>query len=293
MKFANTLFTYLIITNAYSQDFNDLPSYKKGQIIHHKHYSLEYSEVHEQAAWVAYRLDKSELLGPFERKDNFRSDDSVYTHSATLADYDEPIYDRGHLMPAEDNTFSEIAMSESFYLSNMSPQTGGLNRGQWRSLENAVREWAYHFDSLFVITGPILTDFIDTIGLNNKIPVPKYYYKAIYAYTKVDTHSIAFVLPNNKIDYFKNFVITIDSLETKSGINFFPNTVSKSDESTTDTPFWFHILDITKLPSKNKLEELEINQSVQCKGVTQKRTHCKIKTTNLNGYCRYHQPNKK
>lgn len=283
-------FTLLLHFNSYSQDFDDLPIYKNGQIIHHTYYSLEYAEAFEQAAWVAYRLDKSELLGPFERQDNFRIDDSVSTGSATLNDYVGSGYDRGHLIPAEDVTFSELSMSESFFLSNMSPQSGGLNRGQWRSLENAVREWAYHFDSLFVITGPVLTHFIDTIGTDNQIPVPKYYYKAIYAFTNTDSHSIAFILPNEKVESYKNYVVTVDSLENLSGLNFFPNTVSDSVESKTDADFWFYILDITKLPSKQAHEIENVTESNQCNGITSKGSRCRLSTNNANGYCHLHQP---
>jgi endonuclease G len=39
-------------------NFNYLPSSTTGQIVHHKGYSLSYSEKHEQAEWVAYALNK-------------------------------------------------------------------------------------------------------------------------------------------------------------------------------------------------------------------------------------------
>lgn len=55
-------------------------------------------------------------------------------------------------------------MSESFYLSNMSPQTHGFNAGVWSRLETKVREWAIQYDGLYVVAGGILNDKIGTIG---------------------------------------------------------------------------------------------------------------------------------
>jgi endonuclease G, mitochondrial len=291
MKIKSLLYFLLFPFCLFAQDFEDLPIFKNGEIIHHRHYSFEFSNKHKQAAWVAYRLDKSELLGPHKRKDDFRIDSLVTTGTATNNDYAKTGYDRGHLMPAEDATFCDTAMSETFFFSNMSPQNGRFNSGQWRSLENAVRVWAYHFDSLFVITAPILNEFIDTIGVENIIPVPKYYYKALYAFTPTDTHTIAFILPNQKVKSFKNHFTTIDSLERHAEINFFPLTVPEKYEVVTNPDFWFNILKTTKLPAKKRTIKTE-TVSVQCSGITSKGNRCKNNTTNDNGLCHLHQVKK-
>ena len=47
-------------------------------------------------------------------------------------------------------------MSESFYLSNMSPQAASFNRGIWKKLESQVRTWALLYDTVYVVTGQIL-----------------------------------------------------------------------------------------------------------------------------------------
>ena len=62
------------------------------------------------------------ITGQSERTENFRPDPAVPSGSAQLNDYKNSGYDRGHLCPAGDMTFNEQAMSETFYLSNMSPQ---------------------------------------------------------------------------------------------------------------------------------------------------------------------------
>lgn len=109
------------------------------QIIKHVAYTLKYNEIYEQADWVIYLLTAEEVKGTILRSDNFRTDTKVKTGSASLTDYRGSGYDRGHLAPAGDMKWSKTAMSESFYMSNMSPQKPGFNRGIWRSLESLVR----------------------------------------------------------------------------------------------------------------------------------------------------------
>lgn len=74
-------------------------------------------------------------MGTLDRTDNFRADRSISTESAALSDYRGSGYDRGHLAPAADMKWAPAAMSESFLMSNMSPQDPGFNRGIWKKLE--------------------------------------------------------------------------------------------------------------------------------------------------------------
>ena len=134
------LFPVLVLIQSFiypqSQKF-ELPKTLSGeQIIYHTGYTLSYNEKHEQANWVAYELTAQELAGTVKRKDSFKSDPMVKSESASLADYRKSGYDRGHLIPAADMKWSTTAMSESFYMSNMSPQSPSFNRGIWKKLES-------------------------------------------------------------------------------------------------------------------------------------------------------------
>jgi len=213
--------------------FNYLPTSTTGQVIQHSHFTLSYSEKYEQAEWVAYELTPDELRNVAEREDNFREDPKVLTGSASTDDYRRSGYDRGHLAPAGDMGFSEEAMSESFFMSNMSPQNRSFNRGVWRSLESQTRDWAAEDGSLYVVTGGVLTEIGKTIGQKNKVGVPKYYYKILFDIEApgLDGHSldghrmkaIAFLLPNKGSDApLSEFVVSIDSVENMTGIDFFP-----------------------------------------------------------------------
>ena len=172
------LILFLIPTFLFSQELVDFLPTNNGELVHHRYYSLSYSEQHEQAEWVFYEIKKERVLGLISRTDNFRSDNSVSTNSATLSDYKGSGFDRGHLAPAADFSFSTTAMSESFYMSNMSPQNPSFNRGIWKNLESLVRTWGTN-NSIYVVTGPILDDCSTTIGTNN-VCIPEYYYKVIY-----------------------------------------------------------------------------------------------------------------
>ena len=199
------------------------PSIDKGkQVVKHKAYTLEYNEQHEQADWVAYILNGDKLNGGFKRRDNFKSDRAVTTGSASLADYKRSGYDRGHLAPAADMNWSREVMDESFFMSNMSPQTAKFNRGIWKELEAQVRMWSARNNVLYVVTGPVLTgDEPKSIG-DNGVTVPEYYYKVLLDFSEPELKSIAFILPNtvgNKD--LKDYAVTIDRVEEKTGIDFF------------------------------------------------------------------------
>jgi len=190
-----------------------------GEIVKHTYYTLAYSEENEQAYWVYYQLTPEEIDGPQSRTDDFRPDPAVSTGSASLADYSGSGYDRGHLCPAADMALNHTSMSETFYLSNMSPQVAGFNRGIWSTVEDQVRKWALEYDGLDVATGPIFKDNIGTIGAN-KVTVPGYYYKVLYSEKK--KIMIGLILPNKSGSTpLSQYVVKVDEIEKETGIDFF------------------------------------------------------------------------
>lgn len=52
----------VVKTDIDNSDFNFLPTSTTGAIVHHNSYSLSYSEKHEQAEWIAYSLDKKDIV---------------------------------------------------------------------------------------------------------------------------------------------------------------------------------------------------------------------------------------
>ncbi len=263
----------------------------KGSIIEHSYYSLSYSEENEQAEWVYYKLSPQMTNGEASRSDNFRPDPKVKTGSATLADYAASGYDRGHLAPAGDMSFSKEAMSESFYMSNMSPQEPSFNRGAWKNLESLVRLWGSHHD-IYVVTGPIFKNNKGSIGSNN-VTIPGYYYKVIYSPSR--NEMIGFVLPNEKLPSAKleNYITSVDNIEQHTGIDFFyqlEDNIENELEKQQANSYWQYSNTTAPVTQTKVTTSNQDNTKVQCKGITQSGNRCKRTTTETNGYCHQHQP---
>ncbi len=201
-----------------------------GEIVRHTYFTLSYEEDHEQAEWVAYVLTRDQLNENWmARTNNFRPDPEVRTESATPRDYNASGYDKGHLCPAADMGFSEQAMDESFFMSNMSPQVPAFNMGIWRELEELTRDWARKFGRLYVVTGPILAQpSLGQIGFS-KITVPSYYFKVLLAPDQ--QRAIGFMLPNQvSTRLVLDYAYTIDQVEKSTGLDFFPQLLKGLDE---------------------------------------------------------------
>ena len=233
MKRSLLSLSLLSVVLAYGQQaaFNYLPTSTTHQIVRHTYYTLSYSERDEQAEWVAYTLTAAMVTGTVKRSGNFRADPYVATGSATPGDYKNSGYDRGHLAPAADMAFSPVAMSECFYMSNMSPMVPSFNRGIWEKLEEQVRTWATDYRKIYVITGGILKYSMGKIGCDG-VTVPRYFYKIVMDDTEPAIKAIAFILPNEKSEHqLYDYAVTIDSVESLTGIDFFPALPDKIEES--------------------------------------------------------------
>lgn len=186
--------------------------------VKHAFYSLGFDTIHRQANWVYYEL-KSRGNRAVGRENDFRVDPQLNLFSATPDDYKRSGYDRGHLCPAADMAFDKKAMSETFYMSNMSPQVPAFNRGIWKRLEDLLRKRGRK-ELLYVVTGPVFKENKGHIG-KNKVTVPGYYYKLFYA--PASQQMIAYLLPNAGSDQpLKDFAVSVDRIEALTGIDFFP-----------------------------------------------------------------------
>ena len=213
-----------------AQRFLLIPDSTGNQIIHHTGYCLSYDERAEQAEWVFYKLTTSSISVNIRRNNDYREDPLVYTGSARLEDYRYSGYDRGHMAPAGSMKMNSESMSHSFFMSNMSPQIPGFNRGVWKRLEEKVRFWVENNDSIFVVTGPILDDPIDSIGVNNVI-VPRAYYKTLLAFKDGKVMGLAFFLPHSESnESLYSFATSIDVIEEITGIDFYHNLDSPIQE---------------------------------------------------------------
>lgn len=221
------------------EDF--MPSSTTGAVIGHNHFSLSYNEKYEQAEWVAYTLKKSHLTYDNRKRPYFIEDPKIRTKSADWRNYKGSGYDRGHLCPAGDRRFSEYAYNETFYTSNISPQSNDFNAGVWNRLEQQVRYWAKKHETLYIITGGVLEDGLPTIG-DEDVAIPNYFYKIVSRGSAENPIVMAFLFPHKEsILPLQRFVVSIDKLEQLTKIDFFekmPNDLESKFESKVNTKEW-------------------------------------------------------
>ncbi|MEZ4840928.1 MAG: DNA/RNA non-specific endonuclease [Flavobacteriaceae bacterium] len=221
--------------------FDFLPTSTTGAIIKHNYYTLSYNEAFEQAEWVAYELKATHLSNTNRNRPLFELDDKIKTKSAHWNNFKNSGYSKGHLCPAGDRKFSEKAYNETFLTSNVSPQQNDFNAGVWNRLEQKVRYWASKEKHLYIITGGVLEKNLKTIG-NEKVAVPKYFYKILLDYSNPQIKAIAFLIPHkNSEKPLYTFVTSIDELEALTNIDFFPalpDTIENELEASSNYKNW-------------------------------------------------------
>lgn len=212
------------------------------QILKRTGYVASYNKTTLLPNWVAWHLTAERTEGSAKRSGvDFAEDTEVPEPRATDWDYYNSGYDRGHMCPAADNKWSKKAMRESFLFTNMCPQNGNLNRGDWNEMEMACRKWAKKYDDLYIVCGPILyKGKHKTIG-KNKVVVPEAFFKVVLR-TGDDPQAIGFIYKNTSGNRPKDsYVNTVDEVERITGIDFFPSLpddVEKKVEAECDLGLW-------------------------------------------------------
>jgi endonuclease G, mitochondrial len=184
-------------------------------------YSISYNCHFNIANWVAWELTAEETKPKVRRKNHFKPDPELDSCRVMPGDYARSGFDKGHLAPSADMCWSLQAMEESFYMTNMAPQKPRFNRGIWKRLEDQTRDWAVENNSVYIVTGPILREGLPTIG-HNLISVPEFFYRVIVVVREPEVKGIAFIMANKRLTgALTDFAVSIDSVETLSGIDFF------------------------------------------------------------------------
>lgn len=280
-------------------DFDD-------ELVGHSAMFLAYVEAHEQPRWVMHIIPQDVLEGNFGRSNDFRIDPKVSTGSAeqedyflveTLANgekkYDGFGFDRGHLAPSADFRWSQKALSESYFYSNMSPQRPRFNRESWADLENLLRAYMYRNRnaSLYVVTTPILHPDLPVLERSrNKVTIPEYYAKAVLDLE--NKRAIAFIMPNRYCpEPLTQWAVSIDSLERLTGLDFFhqlDDVLENKLEAMSDPKAWFEegkgeevkALDPAKLPRNH----YNTTQAKYYAGTNERVTICgKVVSSKLSG----------
>lgn len=154
-------------------------------------FTVHYSEIYQQPLNISYNVLCPN--GTASRKGmDFYTNDSIIT--SDNADYENNIYDKGHLAPAADFTCSREMLYKTFSYLNCALQDQYLNRGTWRLLETYERELAVKNPGTKV---DIILEFKNSSKLPTGATVPSGFYKKITAGSKVYMYYFPNTKPNS------------------------------------------------------------------------------------------------
>ena len=231
------------ITDDLPYELPRLNNHQPEQVIEHLGYTVSYNPKWLVPNWVAYELTNSETYGEQERSNHFKPDPLVKGDPVVTSDYSKSGYDRGHMAPAADMKWSEQAMRESFYMTNICPQIHSLNAGDWKDLEELARDWAQRYEKIYIACGPIMEADYQTIGKTHSIAVPSAFYKVfLRKICNGGWTSIGFVMPNKAGNRpLMTYMFTVDEVEEQTGLDFFynlPDSIESQVENTYSVSDW-------------------------------------------------------
>jgi endonuclease G len=210
------------------------------QIIHHKSYSLSYNSSYVMPSWIVYTISKSKVDKSKEANAKYKVDPLVEARPATKKDYKDAGYLMAQFINYLDVPEDKDAISETFYLTNITPMKLAFYTHIWLKTEDLIRLWSEGKPSLEIICGPVLSDApFPTIG-ENKVSVPDRFYKIVY--DKQNQKAVAFLFKNGSSSgTLKSKTTTVDEIEKITGIDFFSALDDETEaalEATVDYNFW-------------------------------------------------------
>ena len=216
------------------------------QLLVHREYVINYNRDLKIPVYATYVLKAGDVV-PATREKCFREDQRLDAPArSVLADYVEPIFDRGHLVPRADMNRSKAVMINSFVLSNMMPQHDQFNQGIWETLESAVRAWTTEKGAVVIVSGAVFDANSDgardaagdakRVRPTNQLAIPTHFYKIVlHERPNGFIDAIAILLPHTddevprnmpleeKLAYLQEHIVSIDAIEALTGYDFFPD----------------------------------------------------------------------
>jgi endonuclease G len=127
----------------------------RNYLIERDQYTLSYDNESAIPNWVSWHLGIKDL-GDAKRSNSFYTDNSLPEgwYRVTPNDYTNGGFDRGHMCPSADRTLSKDANKETFYMTNIVPQTAANNQGPWAAFENYLRSLVKDKGKeIYIVTG--------------------------------------------------------------------------------------------------------------------------------------------
>lgn len=209
-----------------------------------RNWSFYWDSKEHLSLWVAYPLNKK-LRGNGSRSNEWGLDPLLpFDQQPNLlgGSYGGG-WTRGHQLPSADRLTYKANVS-TFYGTNMTPQEYNFNGEIWARLEEKVRGYSFLADTLYVVTGCQYASSDTYTGMSSgfAVKVPTHYFKAllfkgISTYATSGYMAAGFLLPHDPSIAGANctdYLMSIDELESKTGLDFFPNLVSAIGAASAD-----------------------------------------------------------
>lgn len=211
-------------------------------LITHYSHVLSYNNSLGTLNWAAWRTTRADMGESLSRPD-FEPDPTLPDGIVRVdySDYSGSGYDRGHIVPSADRFGNAELNRQTFYMTNIVPQTADLNQYPWNRLEMYARTLAYRGNTLYTIAGV----YGDKGRLRGKVTVPTNCWKVIVicprgaAIDSIDstTRIIAVDMPN--IDGVENvnwekYKTTVREIEKRTGFDLF-STLPRELQETIET----------------------------------------------------------
>ncbi len=207
-----------------------------------RNYSMCYDPDVKAALWIAYPLHECYTRKAVDRTDAWSYDPLIPAkYQVNMEKGMSNGYDRGHQVASADRLASYDMNSQTFYYTNMTAQVGaGMNQDIWNNLENKIRNEYTCRDTLYVVTGCVMTTAADqkVQWVNNRnggqVAVPKAYFKVLLrtksgntgkAVDNSNATTIGFWYENRRYSYSTprvSDVKSVDEIERLTGFTFFP-----------------------------------------------------------------------
>ena len=217
----------------------EIPAFDASEdVVQHLGYTASYNHQTLLPDWVAWQLTAEKVSDAYDFQCSFSRDPDVEFPKASREDYSHSGWDKGHMAPRADMRWSEQALMESYYFTNICPQDHDMNSGAWRKIEELTRRLARRYGAVYVVCGPIVgTGRHGTIGKAG-VQVPDAYFKALAASTSTGYAAVAFVVDNSRQDGSpRRYAVSVDSVEALVGRNLFP-LLPEEVEATYDWNQW-------------------------------------------------------
>ncbi len=222
-----------------------------------RNYSMCYDPDVKAALWIAYPLHECYTRKAVDRTDAWSYDPLIPAkYQVNMEKGMSNGYDRGHQVASADRLASYDMNSQTFYYTNMTAQVGaGMNQGVWNNLENKIRNEYVCRDTLYVVTGCVMTteDDASVKWVNNRnggqVAVPKAYFKVLLrtksgntgkAVDSSNATAIGFWYENRAYSHSNpraSDTKSVADIERMTGFTFFPQ-ISAEVKSQRDVARW-------------------------------------------------------